>query len=403
MIQIGVFRELASRIENHLFRGKVIVLYGARQVGKTTLARELLAKHPEESLYLTCDEPDARDAFAGKSLAQIRRFLGPIRFLVLDEAQRVEGIGLSLKLIADGWPELQVLATGSSSFELGSRLREPLTGRKFEFWLPPLTMRELATSNGVLETRRLLEHRILYGMYPEVTTLGGPQGKERLVELAQSYLHTDLLTFRNIRNPMMLEKLIQALALQIGQEVSTTELGGLVGIDKNTVSDYLRILQQAFVVFVLPPFSRNRRNELKKMSKVYFWDTGMRNAVLGSFQPLDLRTDKGALWENFLLSERLKNHANGQRDVRTHFWRTTSQQEIDFLEEEDGVLRAFEIKSTPVRWKPPASFLESYPGTLCTQVSRDNWEDFLLTPEAVSERLDIQRPTPASPESPTRP
>ena len=403
MSQIGVFRELAACIEQHLFRGKVIVLYGARQVGKTTLARELLAKHPGDSLYLTCDEPDVRDAFANKSLAQIRRFLGPIRFLVLDEAQRVEGIGISLKLIADGWPELQVLATGSSSFELGSRLREPLTGRKFEFWLPPLTMRELARSNGVLETRRLLEHRVLYGMYPEVTTLGGPQGRERLVELAQSYLHADLLTFRNIRNPAMLEKLIQALALQVGQEVSSTELGGLVGIDKNTVADYLRILQQAFVVFVLPPFSRNRRNELKKMSKVYFWDTGMRNAVLGSFQPLDLRTDKGALWENFLLSERLKNHANGQRDVRAHFWRTTSQQEIDFLEEEDGILRAFEIKSSPVRWKPPPSFLESYPGTPCQQVNRENWEDFLLAPESAANEGPATSPTPASPGSPIRP
>jgi predicted AAA+ superfamily ATPase len=403
MRQNGVFRELAARIERHLFHGKVIVLYGARQVGKTTLARELLAKHSEDSLYLTCDEPDVRDAFANKSLAQIRRFLGPTRFLVLDEAQRVDGIGISLKLIADGWPELQVLATGSSSFELGSRLREPLTGRKFEFWLPPLTMRELAVSNGVLETRRLLEHRVLYGMYPEVTTLGGPQGRERLMELAQSYLHTDLLTFRNIRNPAMLEKLIQALALQIGQEVSTTELGNLVGIDKNTVADYLRILQQAFVVFVLAPFSRNRRNELKKMSKVYFWDTGMRNAVLGSFQSLDLRTDKGALWENFLLSERLKNHANGQRDVRAHFWRTTSQQEIDFLEEENGRLRAFEIKSSPVRWKPPASFLESYPGTPCTQVNRDNWEEFLLKPEALTAEESGADSTPAFPGSQTRP
>lgn len=369
-------------MDGRLFQGKVVVLYGARQVGKTTLAKDLLVRHPKDAQYLTCDEPDVREAFTDKTLAQIRRFLGPIRFLVLDEAQRVDGIGISLKLLADGWPELQVLATGSSSFELGSRLREPLTGRKFEFWLPPLTMRELVASRGVVETRRELEHRILYGMYPEVATLGGAPGRERLMELSRSYLHSDLLSYRDIRNPQMLEKLIQALALQIGQEVSTNELGGLVGIDKNTVADYLRILQQAFVVFVLPPFSRNRRNELKKMSKVYFWDTGIRNAVLGSFQPLDLRADKGALWENFLLSERIKNHGNAQRDVRTHFWRTTAQQEIDYLEEEDGRLRAYEIKSAPVRWKPPPSFLESYPGTPCEQVNRDNWEDFVLAPEA---------------------
>jgi uncharacterized protein len=378
MSRNSVFRELTQCVDDRLFQGKVIVLYGARQVGKTTLAKDLLARHPENAQYLTCDEPDVREAFTDKTLAQIRRFLGPLRFLILDEAQRVDGIGVSLKLLADGWPELQVLATGSSSFELGSRLREPLTGRKFEFRLPPLTMRELAATRGVVETRRELEHRILYGMYPEVATLGGAPGRERLMELSRSYLHSDLLSYRDIRNPQMLEKLIQALALQIGQEVSTNELGGLVGIDKNTVADYLRILQQAFVVFVLPPFSRNRRNELKKMSKVYFWDTGIRNAVLGSFQPLDLRVDKGALWENFLLSERIKNHGNGQRDVRTCFWRTTSQQEIDFLEEEDGNLRAYEIKSAPVRWKPPPSFLESYPGTPCTQVNRDNWEDFLL-------------------------
>ena len=197
------------------------------------------------------------------------------------------------------------------------------------------------------------------------------------MELASSYLHRDLLSFRNIRNPQLLEKLIQALALQIGQEVSHTELAGLVGIDKNTVADYLRILQQAFVVFLLPPLARNRRNELKKMNKVFFWDTGMRNAVLGNFQPLALRPDKGALWENFLLAERLKNNSNALREATPHFWRTATQQEIDFLEEEDGRLAAFEIKSTPVRWKPPATFLESYPGTPCELIHNQNWEEFL--------------------------
>lgn len=377
MTESRAFRECFGEIEERLFRGKVLVLYGARQVGKTTIAKELLRRHPEKSLYLTGDEPDVREAFANKPFAQIRRFLGDRKLIVLDEAQRIEDIGITLKLLVDEWPELQVVATGSSSFELGSSLREPLTGRKFEFWVPPLTIRELSSHHGQLEERRLLEHRVLYGTYPEVAMLGGTEGRERLMELASSYLHRDLLSFRSIRNPGLLEKLIQALALQIGQEVSMTELAGLVGIDKNTVADYLRILQQAFVVFLLTPFARNRRNELKKMSKVYFWDTGIRNAVLGNFQPLDLRPDKGNLWENFLIAERMKNNANARRDARSHFWRTATQQEIDYLEEENGILEAFEIKSNPVKWKPPATFLESYPGTRCTQVNKENWESFL--------------------------
>ncbi|QQS03742.1 MAG: ATP-binding protein [Fibrobacterota bacterium] len=377
MSEFSVLREVSRSIEERLFRGKVVVLYGARQVGKTTIAKELLSKHPERSLYLTGDEPDVREAFSNKSLTQLQRFLGDLRLLVLDEAQRIQGVGVTLKLLVDGWPQLQVVATGSSSLELGTSLREPLTGRKFEFWVPPLTVRELAGSQGLLEARRLLEHRMLYGTYPEVAMLGGMEGRERLMELAASYLHRDLLSFRDIRNPQLLEKLIQALALQIGQEVSMTELAGLVGIDKNTVADYLRILQQAFVVFLLPPFARNRRNELKKMNKVYFWDTGMRNAVLGNFQPLSVRSDKGALWENFLIAERLKNNSNSMREARPHFWRTATQQEIDFLEEDDGKLSAFEIKSIPVRWKIPATFVESYPEAKIELVHIENWENFL--------------------------
>ena len=377
MIKSGVSREVLEAIEARLFRGKAVVLYGARQVGKTTMARELMARHSDGSMYLTGDEPDVREAFSNKSLAQLRRFLGDLKLLVLDEAQRIDGVGVTLKLLVDDWPELQVVATGSSSLELGSSLREPLTGRKFEFWVPPLTMREMAKSLGALESRRLLEHRILFGTYPEVAMLGGQEGRERLMELAASYLHRDLLSFRDIRNPQLLEKLIQALALQIGQEVSMTELAGLVGIDKNTVADYLRILQQAFVVFLLPPFARNRRNELKKMNKVYFWDTGMRNAVLGNFQPLSLRSDKGALWENFLIAERLKNNSNALREAKPHFWRTATQQEIDFIEEDDGKLSAFEIKSGQVRWKPPATFVESYPDSAIELVNNENWEGFL--------------------------
>jgi len=373
---MSVYRHIFSAIEFRLFKGKLVVLQGARQVGKTTLAKALLQKFPEGSLYLTCDDPDVREAFHQKTLAYMKHFLGDLRLLVLDEAQRVPNIGITLKLLVDGWPELQVIATGSSSFELGQTLREPLTGRKFEFWIPTLTMNELTDHYGNLETRRSLEHRILYGTYPEVVTLGGPAGKERLQEISRDYLYKDLLAFGSIRNPEALQKLLQALALQIGQEVSFPELAATVGIDKNTVQQYIRILEEACVIFQLPPYARNRRNELKKLRKVFFWDTGIRNAILGNFQQLDLRIDKGALWENFLLSERLKALSNQLRHVKPHFWRTTSQQEIDYIEEEEDNLRAFEIKWSPVRWKIPSGFTESYPTTPCLQVNNENWEHF---------------------------
>lgn len=298
-------RKIQSLVESSLFQGKVVIIYGARQVGKTTLVKEILKNYPTASSYLSCDEPDIRQALTNKTSTELRSFLGAKKIIILDEAQRVKDIGLTLKLMVDNFSETQIIATGSSSFELSNHIIEPLTGRKKEFLLFPLALQELSQINDKLEMDRLLERRLVYGMYPSIALAGG-EAVADLKELARSYLYKDILNFENIRNNEAIEKLLQALALQIGQEVSYSELSSLVGIDKKTVASYLEILEKAFIVFRLNPFSRNLRNELKKLRKVYFYDTGIRNILINNLNPLDLRQDVGQLWENFILSERLK-------------------------------------------------------------------------------------------------
>jgi len=362
-------------IEERLFRGKVVLLYGARQTGKTTLVKDLIKRHG--GIYFNADEPDIRLQLTNCTSSELGSLVGTAKLVVIDEAQRVENIGLTLKLMVDNFPDVQVIATGSSSFELADRLKEPLTGRKYEMILPPFSLEEMENATGLVEVDRMLSKSVIYGMYPEPALFGVAEARERLLELAGSYLYKDILLLGQIRHPDALEKLLRALALQVGNEVSYTELAGLVGIDKNTVETYIRILEQAFILFRLPPFSRNLRNELKKMRKIYFWDTGIRNAVINNFSPLETRPDAGALWENFLIAERMKYLKNHRSANSSWFWRTHQQQEIDYVEERESGLLSVEIKSQSGRGRIPATFSRAYPGAELHVISPSDWRELV--------------------------
>ena len=343
-----ISRLLQKTIESRLFAGKAIIVIGARQVGKSTLFKLILEKQDYKALQLNCDEPEVRDMLSNINTAELRLLIADNRIVVIDEAQRVENIGMTLKLITDNFPEVQLLVTGSSSFELQDKLNEPLTGRKYEYHLYPISTAELMASNGLLGVKQTLEQRLVYGSYPDILN-HADDAKELLMNLAGSYLYKDLLTLESVRRPVLLGKLLTALALQVCSEVSYNELAQTVGTDNKTIEKYIDLLEKCYIVFRLNGFNRNLRTELKKSKKIYFFDNGIRNAILQNFAPLSLRQDAGALWENFIISERIKrNHYSG-RYVKSYFWRTTQQQEIDYVEECDGQFSIFEMKWNPRR------------------------------------------------------
>lgn len=370
-------RFLFDKLRARMFQGKAVVLLGARQTGKTSLVQRLLAEWPDESVFLNADRPEVRRQLTDASVATLRQLAGSARLIVIDEAQRIKNIGLTLKLFTDELPHIQVVATGSSAFELANEINEPLTGRKWEYFLYPIAWAELEAAVSPLEAREQLHTRLIYGMYPEVVNQAGNE-RDVLLSLSGSYLYKDVFEFRGVRKPEILGQLLQALALQLGAEVSYNELAQLIGVDKNTVSNYLDLLEKSYIIFRLMPLSRNLRNEIGSSRKVYFYDNGIRNAVLENFSPPALRTDIGALWENFLVSERWKINQYFDRHGKRYFWRTKAQQEIDYIEEADGQFRAWEFK-----WNPKASvrfsaaFTETYHPVDTTVVSPDNFEAFL--------------------------
>lgn len=368
-------RALEQRIRDRLFRGKAIIVYGARQVGKTSLI-ERITHNQEGVFWLNCDEADVREILTHTTSGRLRALIGRNRIVVVDEAQRVPDVGITMKLITDQIPDVQLIATGSSSFELAGSLKEPLTGRKYEFFLHPVSFAEMVNHSGLLEERRLLEHRLIYGCYPEIIT-GIGQEEELLKLLAGSYLYKDLLMLEGIKKPLLLEKILKALALQVGSEVSYHEIGKLVHAKSETVEKYIGLLEQVYVIFQLPAYSANVRNEIRKGKKVYFYDNGIRNAILGNFSMISSRTDGGALWENYLISERIKLLSNHGVSHRSYFWRTTGQQEIDYIEECDEGLRAFEFKWGSGTPRFPLTFTRAYPNCTCTPVSRINYDEFI--------------------------
>lgn len=373
-------RQIQKSIEDNLFKNKVIILYGARQVGKTTLVKEIQKKYLTESVYLNCDEPDIKNALTNKTSTELKSYFGNSRLVIIDEAQRVENIGLTLKLAFDTFPEIQIIATGSSSFDLANKIVEPLTGRKREFFLPAISIIELSAIYSEIEIKRIIENRMLFGMYPGVLFGNTNEERKNVEEIARSYLYKDILALDKIRNPEGVEKLLKALALQIGQEVSYNELASTIGLNKKTVENYIRILEQAFIIFRLKPYYKNSRNELTRLRKIYFYDIGVRNAIIDNFNSFDKRNDIGAIWENFMISERLKRNSNlGDKipEAIPYFWRTTSGKEIDYIEDVSDSLSAYEIKISKEKNSAPKLFIENYPNSRFMSVNKDNFFDFV--------------------------
>lgn len=368
-------RIIENSIRKKINSGKAIVVVGARQVGKTTLLKSILKDL--DCLFLDADDPTTRSLLSNPNTEQIRAILGSSKNVFLDEAQRIPGIGLTLKIITDQFKDVQLFISGSSSFDLGNELNEPLTGRKWEYELFPIAWEEYENEIGFLKSEQQLTNRLLYGFYPEVINNQGNE-KETLKNLVNSYLYRDILAFSDIRKPEVLEKLLQALALQMGSEVNYNELSQIVGINKITIQKYIQILEQGYIVFRLNSFSRNLRNEIKQSRKIYFYDNGVRNMIIGNFNQLDLRLDKGALWENFLVSERRKQNIYKDTFAKMYFWRTKQQQEIDFIEEKDGNIFGYEFKwdSKGKKIKFPERFMETYHAKSLI-VDRKNFRDFV--------------------------
>ncbi len=370
-------RKLDKIIKKQLFKGKVIVIVGPRQVGKTTLLGELVRKSDKRVLALNCDEPEVQTMLTNTNVAKLRAIIGNNELLVIDEAQKVDNIGLTLKLIVDNIKSVQVVASGSSAFELRNRLNEPLTGRKFEYQMFPISSSEIIDTFGLMEERRTLENRLVYGSYPDIV-MHPEEARQYLTDLAQSYLYKDILSLDSLRKPQLLDKLLQALAFQIGSEVSTNELARTLQTDGKTIDKYIDLLEKCYVVFRLGGLSRNLRTELKRAKKIYFYDNGVRNAIIQQFAPVNLRDDIGALWENFFIAERMKrNHYSGYYCNR-YFWRTTLQQEIDLIEESDGAMTAFEMKWNPTKKVLfSKSFTDAYNVKETVVITPDNYMEYL--------------------------
>lgn len=377
----SIRRKLYSLVAARMFKGKAIILIGPRQVGKSTLFRMLDEENGLNALMLNCDDPDVRLMLTSLSTAKMRLLVADYKTLIIDEAQRVDSIGLTIKRLVENFPDVQILVTGSSSLDLQSAINEPLTGRKYEYFMYPVSTGELLDTGGLSCVSDLFIPRLIYGSYPEILT-HPDEGLELLTGLAGSYLYKDILELDGIRRPVILDKLLVALALQVGSEVSYSEVAQTVGSDPRTVEKYIDLLEKCFVVKRLGALNRNLRNELKKSKKIYFYDTGIRNAIIKNFSEPGLRTDMGALWENFFIMERIKRNAYLGISPNYYFWRTTSQQEIDFIEEIDGKMNLFELKWNPrTSSKFPESFLRSYSVRMSAVVNPENYIDYLLPSE----------------------
>ncbi len=373
-----ITRDLQAVIERQLFKGKVIVIYGPRRVGKTTLARQLVDHHPH-SRYINCELLENKISLETTSSYALRGFLGNYRLILLDEAQQINDIGRVLKIIADTFPEIQLIATGSSSFELGNRVSESLTGRSREYFLFPFSLNELANNKDRITVNAGIDSFLRFGLYPEVYGKTEEEATEELSQISSNYLYKDVLQFELIKRPNLLINLLNALALQTGSEVSMNELSRMLGETVPTIQRYIELLEKAFVIFRLRSFSRNLRKEIAKGYKIYFYDLGIRNALIRNFNPLNLRNDTGSLWENFCMVERMKFNMNRRRFVNSWFWRTYDQKEVDYIEEEAGKITAVEFKyKSTGKSRGIKEFQNAYPDISSLVVTRDNIWEFVV-------------------------
>jgi hypothetical protein len=370
-------RTILEEIKSWLYREKVLIIYGPRQVGKTTLARFIIDDNPG-SVYLNCERPEVWELLRSRNLERIRSNIGNMRLVVFDEAQKVPGIGELLKLLIDTYPEIQYIATGSSSFNLFNELSEPLTGRNIKFLLYPLSLRELAFKYEPFTMSEKLVELLRFGSYPDIVDRSEAEKVRLLGELTSDYLFRDVFSFDNVRKSDILIGLLRALALQVGQEVSFREVSGLLKLSVDTVQKYIQLLEKSFVIFSLTSFSRNLRKEIGTSRKYFFYDLGIRNSLVNNFNPPELRSDIGQLWENYCVLERIKfNQARG-RNVNYYFWRTYDQKEIDLIEDSGGHLSAFEFKWKQQKFKPVKDFLYAYPGSDYHVIDRENYREFLV-------------------------
>ena len=371
-------RDLTKIILDKIDDKKVIIILGPRQSGKTTLLKSFVKDNNLSALWWNADETDIRQLLQNPTSTILNSLIGKNKLLIIDEAQRIENIGLCIKLIHDNIEGVKVIATGSSSFELSNRINEPLTGRKWEYLLYPISYSEFANNQGKTEAKRLLSQRLIYGNYPDVINNPGSE-INILQQLSDSYLYKDILNWANIKKPDRLESLIQAIAFQLGNQVSYLELSRSTGLDKDTVEKYITLLERSFIIFRLNSFSRNLRTELKKSRKIYFYDNGIRNSIIKNFNPIGLRNDTGALWENFLISERIKKQHYNQIYTNNYFWRTHDRNEIDYIEDVNGKLYCYEFKwKTHKKVSFPRTFTETYLNSETFVITQENYEGFII-------------------------
>lgn len=370
-------RIIQKDIEKWFNKEKIIIVYGARQVGKTTLVKQILKDFAGKAKYYDCDFGAIRQKLNKSEKLAIESFLKDYDLIIFDEAQRVKNIGLSLKIMRDNFPKKKIIATGSSSFDLANKISEPLTGRSIEFFLAPLSIEEILQKQDRFEIEGGIEDIIRFGLYPGIYNRGEETRKELLYNIVNNYLYKDILKFENIKKSDQLFNLLQLLALQIGNEVSFAELGQQLGMSKITVQKYINLLEKSFVIFSLRSFSRNLRKEINKSRKIYFWDLGIRNALVNNFNSLAIRNDVGALWENFCVGERMKFNMNNRKFFNAYFWRTYDQREIDFIEERDGKLYGYEIKWNTKKTKEPKLWKETYDNAEFKIINRENYLDFI--------------------------
>jgi len=380
IIRRTIYDNITKRLAN-TGDHKIIIIYGARQVGKTTLVKEILSETKLNSEYFNCDYLDVQSLFSYENAANFENTINKYELIVLDEAQRIKNIGLVLKILHDEFPKLKVIATGSSSFDLSNMINEPLTGRKIIYQLYPFSFKELVPDQSLLKTKRMLKRVLRFGSYPSVILSGDDLAQENLEEIVSSYLFKDILGFQYLKKPELLMNLLKMLSFQISNEVSYTELSRKLQVDQTVIQRYIQLLEDSFIIFRLQALKRNLRNEVGKSRKVYFWDLGVRNALIQNTNSLDYRNDQGMLWENFCIAERMKFLKNRQTYFfNSYFWRTYNQKEIDYVEEKNGVFNAYEFKWSPKK-KPqlPKDFREAYNDSSFSTITPVNFQKELLS------------------------